>query len=281
MRRNSWRGPPGRPLYACASNSVARDPATASARWRGVPGIEIGRLSGSEHANVQVGRPIGPPRSRTRRRHRASPSPIGRPRSPGRTGCPSGSGSRRVAPTSVAASTAVDGPSRSGPRGGPQRPTGKQRDIDATGQPRHPGVEGRIPGEVHAHRALDQVADRSRAAVPRPAPMPGGDGGHAHGPEVDPLVDADLADVADRGVTRAAPGLGARRAAGAPAMARRDAPSKWSGWPCEIRTPSTGPIAAGSGVGPSRRNGPSRRPRTGSVRMRTPSSSIRTVAWPR
>ncbi len=166
---------------ACIQYTLAgRSPRqNASARPRGGRGRDRSTLPGRSTRTSRSG-VRRPPRSRRRRPRRASPSPIGPPRSPGCTRCPSGSGSPRRAPTSVAASTAVVGPSRSGPAQRSPPSDRQERDIDAAGQPGHPGVQGRIPGEVHAHRPLDQVADRPRAAVPQPASMPGGDGGHAH-----------------------------------------------------------------------------------------------------
>ena len=60
-RALSWTHPSPRAstVRLCIERRRARDRATASARWWRVPGVEIGRLSGSEHANVQVGCPMG------------------------------------------------------------------------------------------------------------------------------------------------------------------------------------------------------------------------------
>ena len=169
-------------------------------------------------------------------------------------------------------------PGRSARRSPP--PDRQERDIDVPGQPRHPLVEGRVAGEVDARRALDQESERSRVTVARPSRMASRDRGHANARRARRGRWWRPRGPRDRGGTRSRPGHGARRSAARPGIARRDAPWKWSGWLCEIRTASIAPKPAGSGVGPSRRRGPSRAPRTGSVRMRTPSSSIRTVAWP-
>jgi hypothetical protein len=68
---------------------------------------------------------------------------------------------------------------------------------------------------------------------------------------------------------------------GVPGSEARDSRSKWSRWPCEIRMMSAAASTAGSGRGPWRWSGPSFGRRNGSVRIRTPSISMRTVAWPR
>ena len=66
---------------------------------------------------------------------------------------------------------------------------------------------------------------------------------------------------------------------GRPGRRSSDRSSKWSGCPCEMTTMSAS-SSAGSGRGPWRCRGPSRDRRNGSVRTRTPPSSISVVAWP-
>ena len=155
---------------------------------------------------------------------------------------------------------------------------GQQRHIDVSGKPRHLRVQRGIAGEVHAPRPFDEIADRARGGSQRPAAVAGGQRPDPDAAKVQLLVGGDFADrTAGDGRRRPqAARNDEQRVAGEAVPARRGRngrDGRARSGPCR-----SAPGRPRSGAGPSRRSGPTRAPRTGSVRMRWPSSSMSIVA---
>ena len=158
----------------------------------------------------------------------------------------------------------------------------QQREVDAAGQLLHLLEQVGVAGEVHGLGAGHEEADRRRPSCAPPATrgMAGAGGTHVQPSEVGLLAGRQLAHVGEPPSRQPPP-----RPAGASTVtpdprARSEPAWAWSACRWESSTASRCPMLDGVTAPPARRRNPTREPSTGSVIRRTPSSSIRTVAWP-